>query len=305
MMRSLFSAVSGLKNHQIAMDVIGNNISNVNTIGFKSSSVVFTDIFSQTLSEASAPTAASGGANPMQIGLGMTASAIKTNIKQGSTQSTGRTLDFSIDGEGYLIVQDRDGDHYYTRNGSLEIDSAGNLVTENGSPVMGVAVPTDQLGTLHLTDYDVSDTNDVITAVKIDPTRFMDYAIGSNGTITAVVKAVPIATDPDFAAWPVGVQVGDEVEIGRILVSTFTNPAGLEKTGNSFYAASANSGVPVYDFADEGPAGSLTGGSLEMSNVDLSNELTNMIIMQRGFQVNSRVITTSDSMLEELVNLKR
>ena len=147
MMRSLLSAVSGLTNHKTAMDVIGNNIANVNTVGFKRSSVVFADIFSQTLSSATAPSDAEGGRNPLQVGLGMSVTAIKTSITGGSTQSTGRAMDYSIDGEGYFVVKAADGQNYYTRNGSLEVDSEGNLVTEDGSFVLGAMIEPAKVGT--------------------------------------------------------------------------------------------------------------------------------------------------------------
>lgn len=290
MMRSLLSAVSGLTNHKTAMDVIGNNISNVNTVGFKRSSVVFSDIFSQTLNNATAPTPADGGRNPLQVGLGMSVTAIKTNITGGSTQSTGRAMDYSIDGEGYFVVTAADGKNYYTRNGSLEVDSAGNLVTEDGSYVLGVSVTPYATGTASTPTGTPTGVNKVV----IDPVDFRDYSIDGNG----FVKAVAITTNG-------GRTVGQEYVVGRVVLGTFINAAGLEKVGGSLYNESGNSGTVAISFVNEGAAGKLKGSTLEMSNVDLATELTDMIIMQRGFQANSRVITTSDSMLEELVNLKR
>jgi flagellar hook protein FlgE len=122
--------------------------------------------------------------------------------------------------------------------------------------------------------------------------------------ITAVVKALSYTDGGGTTHTLTGVTEGDTVEIGRITLSTFVNAAGLEKVGSSLYTVSANSGEPVVDYVNE-DCGKMESGFLEMSNVELSTELTNMIIMQRGFQANSRVITTSDTMLEELVNLKR
>jgi len=283
MMRSLFSAVSGLKNHQTAMDVIGNNISNVNTVAFKSSRVVFSDIYSQTISEATAPTANIGGSNAQQVGLGMNISAIKTSVEEGSSESTGDTLDFLIDGEGYFVVKASDGGYYYTRNGSLDVDPSGYLVTDSGDYILGSLTTSSAE-----TDY----TGDLSTLSQIQVTgtanEYTDYAIDSNGFITAY--------DPTTES---------KVVVARIVLATFTNAAGLNKAGSSCYSTSANSGDAVLDYANEDFAGSLNVGSLEMSNVNLATELTNMIIMQRGFQANSRVITTSDTLLEELVNLKR
>lgn len=307
MMRSLLSAVSGLTNHKTAMDVIGNNIANVNTVGFKRSSVVFADIFSQTLSSATAPSDAEGGKNPLQVGLGMSITAIKTSITGGSTQSTGRAMDYAIDGEGYFIVKAADGQNYYTRNGSLEVDSEGNLTTEDGSFVLGAMIDSTRIGTA-LKNLDELEKFGVAGAVSstpapalgqiiVDPKHFRDYSIDGNGYVKAVVI--------DTTGLPTGVTVGQEVTLGRVALGTFINAAGLEKAGGSLYEESSNSGSVAISYVNEGAAGKLKGGSLEMSNVDLATELTDMIIMQRGFQANSRVITTSDSMLEELVNLKR
>lgn len=308
MMRSLLSAVSGLTNHKTAMDVIGNNIANVNTVGFKRSSVVFADIFSQTLSGATAPSDAEGGRNPLQVGLGMSITAIKTSITGGSTQSTGRAMDYAIDGEGYLVVKAADGQNYYTRNGSLEVDSQGNLTTEDGSFVLGAVISDpDRIGTAlkdltELRDFGNGTPALPMSKIVVDPNYFRDYSIDGNG----YVKAVLINNDDGSGntVYP-NATVGTEVTLGRVVLGTFINAAGLEKAGGSLYEESGNSGSVAISFVNEGAAGKLKGGSLEMSNVDLATELTDMIIMQRGFQANSRVITTSDSMLEELVNLKR
>jgi len=286
MMRSLFSAVSGLKNHQTALDVVGNNIANVNTIGFKASSVVFSDIFSQTISTATAASDTMGGTNAKQIGLGVTIAGIKTSTKEGSTQSTDSTLDFSIDGEGYFIIQAADGSYNYSRYGSFQVDSSGYLVTDNGERVLG-ELTTDPTAT------DFSGDLSSLSAIRIGGDKsagenYTDYAIDANGFATAY-----------------DLDTEQTIVIGRVVLATFANSAGLEKTGQSLYKESANSGVAMLDYANEGYAGALSSGSLEMSNVELATEMTNLIVMQRGYQASARVITTSDSMLEELVNLKR
>lgn len=276
MMRSLFSAVSGLKNHQTAQDVIANNIANVNTTAYKSSSTGFQDIVNQTISEASAPTATIGGINSKQVGLGMSVAGITKNMNEGSTQSTDRPLDFAIHGEGYFVVKKGTGT-YYTRNGNLKLDNAGNLVTSDGAFVQGVT------GTGTLTG-----TVGTLSNIQIDGKTYSDYAIDTNGYVTATERSS-----------------GNSKQLGRLVLGTFNNPAGLDSVGNNEYIPSNNSGTVVNHFVNENEAGTLQSGELEMSNVSLANELTNMIIVQRGFQANSRVITTSDSMLEELVNLKR
>jgi flagellar hook protein FlgE len=304
MMRSLFSAVSGLRNHQTAMDIIGNNIANVNTTAYKASSVIFSDIYSQTLSEATGASNNAGGSNAKQVGLGMEISSIRASINEGSSMSTGNTLDFSISGEGYFIVKASDGNSYYTRNGAFSLDDVGNLVTQTGNYVMGVMIDEADIGATSLTDFDPE--NDTLTNIVIDRNFFSSYSIDGNGIISAVVKATSY-TDAEGVdhMLPADVGVGDEVQVGRVTLATFVNAAGLKKEGDSLYSVSTNSGDPLIDYANEDAASALKAGSLEMSNVDLATELTNMIIMQRGFQANSRVITTSDTMLEELVNLKR
>ncbi len=298
MMRSLFSAVSGLRNQQTAMDVIGNNISNVNTIAYKTKSVVFNDIFSQTISEASGASANSGGTNAKQVGLGMSISSIRVSATEGSTQSTGNPLDFAISGQGFFVVQGADGNTYYTRNGATALDDEGNLVYTTGEHIMGVMIADADIGTASLTDYTA--TSPALEPIVIDPDTYTDYSIDSNGVITAIV-----ADNTALAAAGSTAQVGDQVELGRVVLATFVNDAGLTSEGSNLYSVSANSGEAVYGYVNEDACGSVNSGTLEMSNVDLANELTSMILMQRGFQASSRVITTSDTMLEELVNLKR
>ncbi len=292
MMRSLFSGVSGLKSHQTAMDVIGNNVANVNSPAYKASTVIFQNIVSQTLSAASGSTTTTGGRNSKQVGLGVSISTIAKNITEGSTQSTDSTLDFSIGGEGYFVVQCSDGSHYYTRNGNFTTDNDGYLVTANGDYVMAVK-STDATGTNIANDKTFVDTD--LTKIqiigKVDSTHYNNsYAIDTNGVITCnqTVSGSPPSN----------------IIVGRVVLSTFNNPGGLDSIGGGLYTTSANSGAATTNFVNK-DCGEIQSGQLEMSNVSLATELTNMIIVQRGFQANSRVITTSDTMLEELVNLKR
>ena len=300
MMRSLFSAVSGLKSQQTAMDVIGNNVANVNTTGFKSSRVVFQDIYSQTLSAATAPTTTTGGINSKQVGLGVYTAGIGMNMSEGSTMNTSSPLDFSIAGEGFFVVDNGDGTYSYTRNGTFSLDSDGYLVDANGRYVMGKLVDTSTDDVKNGADVDTTSMQKIQMLGSVidssgtvsDTEKYTDYAVDTNGVVTA--------TKTDSSAG-----TSDIVTLGRLVLATFNNSAGLEKSGDSYYSASANSGQPNYNFANYSGSGKLNSGSLEMSNVDLASELTNMIVTQRGFQANSRVITTSDSMLEELVNLKR
>lgn len=277
MMRALYSGITGLKNNQTRMDVIGNNISNVNTAGYKASRVVFQDIYSQTLSPASASTANSGGTNAKQVGLGSSIASIDVITTSSASQYTGYPLDLAIEGSGYFTVSDN-GQTLYTRTGNFGTDSKNYLVSASGAFVMGypgTSTPGTNLG--------------APSKIQIDP-KYSDVAIDSTGAITGIDTTGGTST---------------KVTIGYIALATFSNNGGLEKAGGNCYRSTTNSGAPVYSTPGEGVAGRLNPGTLEMSNVDLASEFTDMIVTQRGFQANSRIITTTDSMLEELVNLKR
>ncbi len=302
MMRSLFSGVSGLKTHQTAMDVIGNNIANVNTTAFKAGRVTFKDLVSQTISEATAPNGNLGGRNSMQVGLGVALSAITTDITEGSAQNTEMPLDFRIVGEGYFVILNPDGKSYsYTRNGNFAVDSQGYLVTQQGNYVLGKW--NNQSGAIGTGSGGTTGTTGQVT--QLDPIKLC-------GTITEYTPVGGSSSDKysDYAIDAYGVvtamdQNGNVREIARLVLATFPNAAGLDKMGGNLYEKSSNSGDADINFAGSANRGELQSGQLEMSNVQLSTELTNMIIIQRGFQANSRIITTSDTMLEELVNLKR
>lgn len=408
MMRSMFAGVSGLKNHQTRMDVIGNNIANVNTFGFKASRVTFAETYSQTLQGASAPQSNVGGTNPMQIGLGVNIASIDVITTQGNTQTTGVTTDLMIDGNGYFIVANG-AQQYYTRAGNFTFDTAGNLVCRsNGLMVqgwmadadgnintnatagnirlpLGTTIPPratenmmfegnlfseatiadgtatppveaqlfttstkvyDNLGTAHT----VVVTFERTAAGAWSWTATHDGAAAGNGNLTfgpdgkitgGATGGTINGIDVDFSAltqygledsevkcpdenqdgYAAGTldsytidQTGTVVgvftngmrrNIAQVAVATFSNPGGLLNAGGSLFSVSSNSGSAVIGPASQSGRGTIKPGSLEMSNVDLSEQFTDMIITQRGFQSNSRIITTSDEMLQELVNLKR
>jgi flagellar hook protein FlgE len=410
MLRSMFSAISGLKTHQTKLDVVGNNIANVNTIGYKSSQTVFQDTLSQVLSNGSAPTQGTGGTNPAQVGLGVQLAGITTNWTQGSTQSTGRSTDFLISGDGFFVTQ-AGNEQLYTRAGSFDFDGQGRLVTPDGAilqgwmakdgvvdangPVGDLTVPYgavmppkasatggftgnlssgtkategietpitmyDALGNAHQitakftktatdNEWTIALTDENGDAVLTpDATIAFDPATGAiDDPAAAVLDVTPNA--PMDASWPgpitldfTGItQFGAESavkakptdgyatgslqsfslsadgtivgvysnslrqDVGKLAVATFANPSGLEKSGGSSYRVGNNSGVLTISAAGTGGAGTLAAGAVEMSNVDLSEEFTSLIIAQRGFQANSRVITASDEVLQDLVQLKR
>jgi len=405
MMRSLFSGVSGLKNHQTRMDVIGNNIANVNTVAFKAGRVNFEDILSQTVEGARSPqTGGMGGVNPKQVGLGMGISSIDTLFTPGSLQSTDNPTDFAVQGEGFFIVSDG-SQVYYTRDGAFKTSADGALVNSNGFRLQGwmadtdgnidstqalqnITIPVgaqmkpkattqiafegnldanaDPTSSEWITSVQVYDSlgnphNLTITFTKTAENKWgwttdLDGTSGDSDTIefdtdgtilsggsgsasfNNITGAEDISLNIDFSQLTqfggnptayINFQDGYEAgsldmvstdsggvltgiftngqskALAQIALATFSNPGGLLKEGGNLYQISNNSGLPNIGTADSGGRGSIAVGALEMSNVDLAQEFTNMIVTQRGFQANSRVITTSDEMLQDLINIKR
>ncbi|MED4750128.1 flagellar basal body rod protein FlgG [Brevibacillus choshinensis] len=274
MLRSMYSGISGLRGFQTKLDVIGNNIANVNTVGFKKGRVMFQDILSQNIQGASAPTdGGKGGTNPTQIGLGAKIGSIDTVFNAGSPMTTNLPTDLSIEGDGFFVVKDgENGLTYFTRAGNFTRDMNGTLVNPQGMVVQAAGGG----------------------AITISRDTYTSYSIGQDGKVIGVT--------PD----------GTLEEIATIGVMGFNNPGGLKKVGNSLYENTVNAGdvnggdpnTPL-EPSDDLIKVNIIAGQLEMSNVDLSEEFTEMIVAQRGFQANSRIITTSDTVLEELVNLKR
>lgn len=446
-MRSMFSAVSGLRAHQTRMDVIGNNIANVNTAGFKGARVTFQEVFNQTLRGAGSPQAGKGGTNPQQVGLGISIASMDTFHIRGSVETTGYNTDAMINGEGFFIVADGDV-RSYTRAGSFGLDEAGNLVTADGFKLLGymydserqryinsltglqvsksmsfpalatsdvtfggnlnantqmragnvpatmtvsegppeVTRPTtiNDLGNTVARDttFTVYDerggTHDIRVAFvkrQVDPpptppalptSQYEVVLINTDGTVQIpdaanraiitfdssgkhVSGGLQVTVGPSNGARPFDFSVdftkltdfanesdasaehvtgykqgslsdfaidangvitgyfsnGQMRPIGQMMLANFSNPSGLQKTGSNLYRVTSNSGEPLMGQPGTGGRGSLNPGALEMSNVDLSREFTNMITTQRGFQANSRVITASDEMLQEVVNMKR
>ena len=465
MMRSLSTAVTGLRSHQTRMDVIGNNIANVNTFGFKSSRATFQDVFYQTLGRGATP----GGANinPTQVGFGAAMATINILNQPSGSTATDRAMDVAIAGDGFIAVQDERGDEFFTRLGVLGFDAAGNLVNANGFRVLCFArspisvASADFLATLRnisisprgvitgislhdrsfsgntgLPDWmgevaELTQDRELIGNIRLDVLRrptvtdnsLPDWinsvapASGINGLeggftftfnsrtgrITAVggdpemtltgiysrnsevrmtdssgrtvltlrtdMNELPVDTDgesvdignvtfgpeewhatltaselsgrimtesvvveggmlsfPELGfAVPITLPEGDLAdanlrfsgnlgrvhnddtvyELGTIGLARFPNPGGLNQIGNSLFAESPNSGEATFFIPDTNGVGALRAGHLEMSNVEIAQEFTDMIVTQRGFQANSRIVTVSDEMLQEIANMKR
>jgi flagellar hook protein FlgE len=422
MLRSMFSAISGLRGHQIMMDVIGNNIANVNTVGFKSGRVNFQDILSQTVHGATAPSGGLGSINPAQIGLGMTVAGIDVLQTQGNLQSTGKTTDMAIQGDAFFIESDGN-QTVYTRDGAFDIALDGSLgnpasglkvqgwqadaagLIDITQPITNLVIPIGQrttaLQTSHVTlggnldagataavvgppaipatsvptTMTVFDSLGISHSVKITFTKTganawswaatkdaadtgiaisgavpgvnsgtLTYTSGgvfsaSTGTLsftfpdgaTATTPAIDLTQMTQFSgtSQPAGqtdgftsgtlvtFAVGNAGELsgvysngqtqvlGQIALANFLNSAGLLRAGQNNFSATSASGAANIGTAGTGGRGTVTTGALEMSNVDLATQFTGMITAERGFQANGRVITTSDEMLQELVNLKR
>ena len=287
MMRSLYAGVSGLRSHQTMMDVVGDNIANINTPGFKGSRVVFQSQLAQVLSGGTAAVNPDGGTNPNQVGLGVRVGTIDASTTQGPVQNTGRPTDLAITGEGYFMVE-RGGDLLFTRSGAFGWDDAGNLTDPSGAVVQGWMPGAD--GTVDPSGPTGDITLDMAQPydpAATPPATLRSVSIGTDGTITGTFSN------------------GLSRPLGQVALAGFVNPAGLVSAGNGHLRPSASSGEATVGETGGVGRGTLAPGSLESSNVELAQEFTNLMIAQRGFQASSRIISTSDEMLQELVNLKR
>lgn len=304
MLKSLYSGVSGMKGFQTQLDVIGNNVANVNTVGFKKSRAMFQDIISQNIAGATAPTTKSGGINPKQIGLGSQIGSIDTIQTPGSPMTTNVGTDLAIDGDAYFVVSPAQtgGPNYVTKAGNFTLDASGNLVNSNGYFVQGITGSTTSPTTININLQKVnssstSGTTTNITSFSIDSNGYINVvdANGNSGKLAHNATGYYLDNGTDT-----GAKTGDDISLATAVVQ---NPGGMAKVGNTMFAATGNSGPVTPDRIQTNSGGQINAGELEMSNVDLTEEFTEMIVAQRGFQANARTITTSDNILQELVNL--
>ncbi|MEH7251811.1 flagellar hook-basal body complex protein [Neobacillus niacini] len=310
MLKSLYSGISGMKGFQTKLDVIGNNVANVNTVGFKKSRVMFQDILNQNIAGASAPTAQQGGVNPKQIGLGTTIASIDTIHTPGSPMTTGVGTDLAIDGEAFFVVSGEspgggDVPIFLTKAGNFTRDANGDLVNSNGYFVTGVV--TDATGVPKNVRINITE-DQVNLDMNGNPQVFSYYSIDSNGYINVVREdgvSGKLAMD-SVGKYYLSTDVNSDENIS-LATAVVSNPGGLKKIGNTMFEVTSNadSKTVTPTRIENNSGGKMISGTLEMSNVDLTEEFTEMIVAQRGFQANARTITTSDSILEEVVNLKR
>lgn len=446
MLRSLFSAVSGLDANQEYIDSIGNDIANVNTTGYKSNEVQFEDLLTQNIQGATAPTADLGGMNPTQVGLGVKVAGIEANMTQGTNEQTGNPLDLSIQGNGFFIGN-HNGQTIYTQAGSLDLDANGDLVTPDGSMIQGWAadsqgtintsvpltnltIPTDKqipanatqnvtlggnlagesgwtapsagpgssattgattsatvytasgatqsldFNTYQLTTLPAGAPKGAVTAWNVEgaltnPGSTADYTNATTATLyfdntgslvgmtdqkgtTSTTGSTLNLTVPDettgaasgatqtfsldlsavtanansnslavtnqdgyapgslesYSIGSTGIiegvfSNGHTMNLGQIALATFSNPDGLARAGDTDFMATSNSGLAQVGVPGTGSTGTVSAGTLEASNVDLASEMTQLIEAERGFQANGSVVTTSDTLLQDLINLKQ
>lgn len=273
MMRALYTAATGMIAEQTNLDTISNNLSNVNTTGYKAERTEFKSLLYQTLQTKT--TTANGDEKPVgaQVGLGTRVAAVTSNFTQGARESTEIPTDFALEGEGFFAVQGLDGNTYYTRNGnfswSITADGDTILTDSEGCPVL------DTEGNYIQLPDGVSSESMVFSS-----DGSISYKDASTGNVTALNQS--------FAIYQ------------------FNNPAGLEKQSSSKLAATAASGNPMLESANPTlTKTSVYQGYIEMSNVQVADEMVNMIIAQRAYELNSKAIQTSDSMLDTANNLKR
>jgi flagellar hook protein FlgE len=314
---SLNSGVNGIKTFSKSLEVIGDNIANVNTTGFKGSRVTNQDSFSQTLRDSSAP-GTLPGTNAMQIGSGSSVGSISQQFTQGVLSTTGGSSDVGISGKGFFkVINPATSEFFYTRAGDFKLDNAGNLVTNNGFNVIGFpASATFTAGTtegnIKLSPYAALTGTPPVAGAPLNaptpPTGTAPNLIPTSGSL----KSFKIEKDGSIYGYYEG--ANQSVLLGQVLLTGFANPNALQRSGDNLLsngnltsganagpagATAASATLPNSNFGD------IIQGTLELSNVDLTEQFSDLIVAQRAFQANSRIVTVSDSVLEEVVNLKR
>ncbi|MBE0604302.1 MAG: flagellar basal-body rod protein FlgG [Deltaproteobacteria bacterium] len=262
MIRSLYTAATGMEAQKLNIDVISNNLANVNTTGYKKSRADFQDLIYQTISEAGT-TSAEGSVLPtgIQVGLGVRTIAVQKMFNQGDFSSTGNPLDLVIEGDGFFQITKPDSEVGYTRGGSFKLDSEGRVVTSDGYPIE--------------------------PAITI-PTNATSITIGSDGKISILQSGSSAPT-----------------EVGQIQLARFSNPAGLKAIGKTMFIVTDSSGEAITGNPGADGMGTIGQGFLEMSNVNIVEEMVNMIVSQRAYEINSKAVTASDEMLQTITNLIR
>ena len=305
MIRSLNTASLGIRQFQASLDVLANNLANLNTVGYKASRADFVESLNSVLRAPTPDTATASGTSGVTVGNGVSTAAIRSNFSQGSINQSGLATDFSITGNGYFLVRNSSsGEVFATRSGNFRLDSAGYLVTDGGLRVQGVE------------DYQKSST-------QIGDIRFNKGTVPSDAGPTAATAAITNISVDGSGRLNTLLDDGTQYVRAQMVLQSFSNEQALVRAGNNLFTNLGASGASVADATtpftstpsssilngaktpNQDGMGRIEQGSLELSNVDVSREFSNMITTQRAFQASARMITTSDSILEELVNLKR
>lgn len=311
MLRAMDSAVAGLRAHQNKLDVIGHNIANVNTFGFKSQVYSFKEAMYQTSTPSTGGTSTAGGKNAAQYGYGTMMGSISTDMGS-STPSYVGGFNACVNGEGFFVTMPtiKDGidpadmkeeSFQYTRVGQFKVSSTGYITDANGNFIYGFRPDNSLSPTVYGPNMDTMRVPTGLDAAGVpqyvagdDPLLLKDVQINELGEITGTIKS----DDPDLD--------GKSISLGKVAIATFQNPEGLTKIGGNYYGASTSDNTGAASATIPGGSTSnLMTGYLEASNVDLAKEFSEMITTQRGFQANTKMITVSDEILNELVNMKR
>lgn len=260
MIRSLWTAKTGLESQQVQLDVIANNLANVSTNGFKRGRAVFEDLLYQTLRQPGAQSSQQTQIpTGLQLGTGVRPVSTARIFTQGNLQKTDGTLDIAVQGNGFFQVLLPDGTTAYTRDGAFQKDNQGQIVTSDGYPLQpNITIPADALS----------------------------VTVGTDGTVS-ITQAGNAAT----------------TQIGSIQLATFINPGGLLSIGQNLFQETAASGTPTPNTPGTNGAGAVNQGYVETSNVNVAEELVTMIQTQRAYELNSKVVSTSDAMLGRLTQL--
>jgi len=262
MIRSLYTAATGMTAEQTQIDVVSNNIANVNTIGYKKQRAEFADLFYQTMEYAGTSTSSTTQSpTGISVGLGVRPVAVTKIFTQGNFKETHNNLDLAIQGDGFFQIQMPDGRIAYTRDGAFKLDANGDIVTSDGYKLIpNITLPADTV----------------------------QVSIGTDGTVS-ILEAGQTQMQ----------------QIGQIQLAKFINPAGLHSLGSNLYINTSASGDPIVDNPGSSGLGSVRQGFIEMSNVQLVDEMTDLITGQRAYDAASKAIVTSDQMLQTINNLKR
>jgi flagellar hook protein FlgE len=284
---TLTSGVSAMRSFTKGLEVIGNNVSNVNTVGFKGSNVSFADSFSNTLRASAPSSGTSSNQSATQVGTGVRLSQISTRFTQGALSTTGLNTDLGVSGNGFFLVSNpADGQIFATRAGNFRIDDNGYLVTYQGYRVQGATGGTTLAAPAAFGDIQLG----------TPPTgqQLTSFAISSSGNLTEFYSD------------------GSSITTNQVLLQNYSDPSALIKSGDNLFTGFSAAGVigpatptPAANSPAGNGLGSIQAGTLELANVDLTEEFANMITTQRSFQASSRLVTVSDQVLEEIVNLKR